>query len=100
MVESSASNSHAVMTPTLSSGRPWSGALAGQIEVDDAMAAATGLIEAASHPQPVCAVVRASRLRVRLSDADPGRAVEALRRGLEISTDGGNRRDESRFVAS
>ena len=42
---------------------------------DEARAVANGIVEAAgSHPQPVCALVRAARLRGRLRDADPDRA--------------------------
>ena len=47
----------------------------------------------------MCALVRAARLRLRLPDADPVRARDALRRGLAIAHDSGNRTNESHLAA-
>ena len=51
-----------------------------------------------SHPKPTCALVRATRPRHRFPRADPDRARDALRRGLVIAQDSGNRNDESHLA--
>ena len=68
------------------------------------MAAANGLIDAAEATRnPVCALVRALRPRLRLPrrrSTDPVAALDALRRGLVIAQDSGNRSTESRLAVS
>ena len=64
------------------------------------MAAANGLIDAAeATAQPLCALVRAARLRLSLS-ATPILTVrwEAMRRGLVIAQDSGNRTIETHLA--
>jgi predicted ATPase/class 3 adenylate cyclase len=59
---------------------------------DEAMAAATGLIDAAEathNPYALCYALLAHGFTFR--DADPDRARDALRRGLVIAQDSGNR---------
>jgi tetratricopeptide (TPR) repeat protein len=59
---------------------------------DEAMAAATGLIDAAEathNPYALCYALLAYGFTFR--DADPDRARDALRRGLVIAQDSGNR---------
>ena len=74
-------------------------ALAWAGRVDDAMAAATGLIEAAEATRnPFALSFALLAYGYAFSDADPGRAGEALRRGLEIAHDSGNRHNETRLV--
>ena len=59
-----------------------------------------GLIDAAeATDNPVCAVVRAARLRLRLPRRRSRRALDALRRGLEIAHDSGNRGNESHLAS-
>ena len=65
---------------------------------DDAMAAAKGLIEAAEatrNPHALSFALLAYGMA--FSDADPAHARDALRRGLVIAQDSGNRGDESRI---
>jgi predicted ATPase len=74
-------------------------ALAWAGRIDDAMAAATGLIEAAEATRnPFALSFALLAYGYAFSDADPGRAGEALRRGLEIAHDSGNRHNETRLV--
>jgi hypothetical protein len=68
---------------------------------DDAMAAAKGLIEAAEatrNPHALSFALLAYGMA--FSDADPDRARDALRRGLMIAQDSGNRGDESRIAGT
>ena len=61
---------------------------------DEAMAAANGLIDAAEatrNPYALSFALLAYGIAFR--DADPDRALEALRRGLVIAQDSGNRYD-------
>jgi predicted ATPase len=67
---------------------------------EEAMAAATGLIEAAEatgNPFALSFALMADGYA--FSDADPGRAREALHRGLEIAHDSGNRANAT-FLAT
>jgi predicted ATPase len=69
--------------------------------VDDAGAAATGLIEAAEatcNPSAISFAVLA--YGTAFLDADPVRARDTLRRGLVIAQDSGNRHRESYLAAS
>src|SRR6516162_7297951 len=68
---------------------------------EEARAAADGLIEAAEgthNPYALSLALRA--YGVAFGDADPLRALEALRRGLAIAQDSGNRLVESLLVAA
>ena len=68
---------------------------------DEAMAAAKGLIDAAEatrNPYVLSFALLAYGLAFR--DADPDRALEALRRGLVIAQDSGNRVNESHLAAA
>jgi len=68
---------------------------------DDAMAAATGLIDAAEatrNPHALSFALLAYGFAFR--DADPVRARDALRRGLVIAQDSGNRGDESAIAGT
>jgi predicted ATPase len=72
----------------------WALALAGCGE--EARAAATGLIEAAEATHNPFVLAHALYVHgFALSDADPAGALEALRRGLVIAQDSGNRAHES-----
>ena len=65
------------------------------------MAAANGLIDAAEatrNPYVLSLALLAYGFAFR--DADPVRALEALRRGLVIAQDSGNRTNETRLAAS
>ena len=69
--------------------------------VDEAMAAANGLIDAAEatrNPYALSYALLAHGFAFR--DTDPVRALEALRRGLVIAQDSGNRANESHLAAS
>ena len=68
---------------------------------EEAMAAATGLIDAAEathNPYVLSFALFAYGFAFR--DADPVRALDALRRGLVIAQDSGNRYNESLLAAS
>jgi predicted ATPase/class 3 adenylate cyclase len=74
-------------------------ALAVTGSTDDAMATATGLIDAAEatgNPYVLSWALLASGLAVR--DADPVRSLTALRRGLVIAQDSGNRANQSHLA--
>ena len=63
---------------------------------DEAMAAADGLIDAAEATRNPCALSYALfAYGFAFRDADPVRALDALRRGLVIAQDSGNRANES-----
>jgi predicted ATPase len=63
---------------------------------DEAMAAATGLIEAAEATRnPWALSLALFTYGYAFSDADPARALDAMRRGLVIAQDSGNRANES-----
>jgi predicted ATPase/class 3 adenylate cyclase len=69
--------------------------------LDEAMAAASGLIEAAEatgHPYMLSFALLAYGLAFR--DTDPDRALGALRQGLVIARDSGNRANESHLAAN
>ena len=77
-----APSSHAVATPHASRRACLVIALAVAGSPEEAMAAADGLIDAAeATAQPVCALVRASRLRLRLPRRRSRRALEAAAPG-------------------
>jgi hypothetical protein len=64
--------------------------------LDEAMAATTGLIDAAEATRNPCALSFALfAYGLAFLDADPVRALDALRRGLVIALDSGNRFTES-----
>ncbi|WP_308124194.1 hypothetical protein [Mycolicibacterium xanthum] len=68
---------------------------------DEAMAAATGLIDAAEearNPHALSYALLAQGFARR--DTDPSRALEDTRRGLVIAQDSGNRANESHLAAS
>ena len=68
---------------------------------DEAMAAATGLIDAAEatrNPSALSFALLAYGYAFR--DADPARALTALRRGLVIAQDSGNRANETHLAAT
>jgi len=68
---------------------------------EEAMAAATGLVEAAEaarNPWALSFALLASGLA--FGDADPVRAQHALRRGLAIAQDSGNRANESHLAGA
>jgi predicted ATPase len=68
---------------------------------DEAMAAANGLIDAAEATQNPCALSLALYVYENLfRDADPVASLEALRRGLVIAQDSGNRFTESHLAVS
>ena len=68
---------------------------------EEARAAADGLIDAAEATHDPFALACALRAYgVAFGDADPVRALEALRRGLVIAQDSGNRFVESVLVRS
>ena len=68
---------------------------------DEAMAAANGLIDAAEATRNPCALSFALlAYGFAFRDADPVRALDALRRGLVIAQDSGNRINESHLAAS
>ena len=67
---------------------------------DDAMAATTGLIEAAEATRnPFCISFALLAYGFAFREADPDRAREALRRGLVIAHDSGNRDMETHLAA-
>ena len=68
---------------------------------DEAMAAANGLIDAAEATRNPCALSLALfAYGTAFRDADPDRALEALRRGLVIAQDSGNRTIETYLAAT
>ena len=68
---------------------------------EEAMAAADGLIDAAEATRNPCALSFALfAYGFAFRDADPDRALEALRRGLVIAQDSGNRSNETHLAAS
>jgi DNA-binding CsgD family transcriptional regulator len=68
---------------------------------EEARAAATGLIEAAEAAHNPFALAYALFVHgFAFRDADPGRALEALRRGLVIAQDSGNRYTETLLAAN
>ncbi len=68
---------------------------------DEAMAAANGLIDAAEATQNPCVLSLALYVHENLfRDADPVASLEALRRGLVIAQDSGNRFNESHLAVS
>jgi predicted ATPase len=68
---------------------------------DEAMAAATGLIDAAEATRnPWARSFALLAYGFAFRDADPGRALEALRRGLLIAQDSGNRSNETHLAAN
>ncbi len=68
---------------------------------EEAMAAANGLIEAAEATGNPCALSFALlAYGFAFRDADPVRALDALRRGLVIAQDSGNRSNETLLAAS
>ena len=75
-----------------SPGHVWSSALTVAGCGDEAMAAANGLIEAAEATRNPCVLSFALfAYGFAFRDADPVRALDALRRGLVIAQDSGNR---------
>ena len=65
------------------------------------MAAANGLIDAAEATRNPCALSFALlAYGFAFRDADPDRALDALRRGLVIAQDSGNRCNETHLAAS
>ena len=65
------------------------------------MAAANGLIDAAEATHNPCALSFALlAYGIAFRDADPDRALDALRRGLVIAQDSGNRVNETHLAAS
>ena len=94
-----APSSHAVATPTFTR-RTLVIALVIAGRGDEARAAADGLIEAAEATRNPCALSFALfAYGVAFRDADPDRARDALRRGLVIAQDSGNRANESNLAA-
>jgi predicted ATPase len=68
---------------------------------EEARAAANGLIEAAEATHNPCALAYAlHNYGYAFGDADPVRALEALRRGLVIAQDSGNRNIESQLATA
>jgi predicted ATPase len=68
---------------------------------DEAMAAASGLIEDAEATRNPCTLSFALlAYGTAFRDADPDRALDALRRGLVIAQDSGNRYNESDLASS
>ena len=95
-----APRSHAVATRTVSAGLHWSLALAFAGSGDEAMAAANGLIDAAEATNNPCVLSFALlAYGSAFRDADPDRALNALRRGLAIAQDSGNRYTETHLAA-
>ena len=79
-----------------SPGHAWSSHWRWPVAGDEAMAAANGLIEAAEATRNPCALSFALlAYGYAFGDADPARALDALRRGLVIAQDSGNRYNES-----
>ena len=100
-----APSSHAAATPIHSPGHCLVVALTVAGAGEEARAAANGLIEAAEathNPYALAYALHAYGYAFR--DADPVRALEALRRGLVIAQDSGNRFDRitagDRFVSA
>ena len=68
---------------------------------DEARATATGLVDVAENTQnPFVLSFALSAYGFAFRDADPGRAREALRRGMVIAQDSGNRANESQLAGS
>jgi len=68
---------------------------------DEAMAAANGLVDAAEASHNPCVLSFALfTYGLTYRDADPVRALEALRRGLAIAQDSGNRANETNLAAN
>jgi tetratricopeptide (TPR) repeat protein len=68
---------------------------------DEAMAAATSLIDTAeSHRNPYAFSFALLAYGLAFRDVDPDRALDAFRRGLVIAQDSGNRHRESYLAAS
>ena len=96
-----APNLHAVATLTHSTRACLVIALAIAGSHDEAMAAADGLIDAAEathNPYALSFALLAYGIAFR--DADPDRAREAMRRGLMIAQDSGNRTNETHLAAN
>jgi hypothetical protein len=69
--------------------------------LDEAMAAASGLIEAAEATgNPYVLSFSLLACGLAFQDGDPGRALGALRRGLVVARDSGNRANESHVAAN
>ena len=69
--------------------------------IDDAMAAANGLIDAAEATGNPCALSLALlAYGLAVHDADPVRSLVALRRGLVIAQDSGNRANQSHLATN
>jgi predicted ATPase/class 3 adenylate cyclase len=69
--------------------------------VDEALAAANGLVDAAEatrNPYALSFALLAYGFAAR--DVDPGRALDALRRGMSVAQDSGNRQMESHLAAA
>ena len=91
---------HAVATRTVSTRACLVFALAFAGSRDEAMAAANGLIDAAEATHNPCALSCALlAYGSAFRDADPDRALNALRRGLAIAQDSGNRYNETHLAA-
>ena len=72
----------------------------GRSRYDEAMVAANGLVEAAEATRnPLALSFALFAVGFAFRDADPDRAREALRRGLVIARDSGNRTNESHVAA-
>jgi predicted ATPase/class 3 adenylate cyclase len=68
---------------------------------DEARAAATALIDAAeATPNPFVLSFALHAYGIAFSDSDPDRAVDALRQGLAIAQDSGNRATESDLAST
>ena len=83
-----------------SPGQRWSSHWRSPVPRDEAMAAANGLIDAAEatgNPFALSWALLTYGLAFR--DADPDRALDALRRGLVIAQDSGNRSNETHLAA-
>jgi predicted ATPase len=67
---------------------------------DDAIEASQGVIEAAENTQnPFVLSYALLSCAIALFHADPGRALEASRRGLQVAVDSGNRGNETYLVS-
>ncbi len=96
-----APSSHAVATRTQSPGQRLVVALTIAGRGEEAMAAANGLIDAAEATHNPCALSFALlAYGFAFRDADPDRARDALRRGLVIAQDSGNRFNETHLATS
>ncbi len=95
-----APNSHAVATLTHSPGQRLVIALTIAGCHEEAVAATKGLIDAAEATRNPCALSFALlAYGTAFLDADPDRALEAMRRGLVIAQDSGNRFNETHLAA-